>query len=110
MIVTASPATLDLDQPGSIPPAWVLSGNPETSLRVEKGPRRELRKNGKKKKIKKPTRKWPNQKYPNPPPRRPPPPTTRVKPPPLGFKGQPKKKGERGGQNPPPGPQTLGSG
>jgi len=43
MIVTASPATLDLDQPGSIPPAWVLSGNPETRSkmlgRTSTGPR-----------------------------------------------------------------------
>src|SRR2546428_3366660 len=34
MIVTATPATLDLDQPGSIPPAWVLSGNPETRSKM----------------------------------------------------------------------------
>ena len=34
MIVTASPATLDLDQPGSIPTAWVLSGNPETRSKM----------------------------------------------------------------------------
>jgi len=33
-IVTATPSTLDLDQPGSIPPAWVLSGNPETRSKI----------------------------------------------------------------------------
>src|SRR5438270_4770809 len=34
MIVTATPATLDLDQLGAIPPAWVLSGNPETRSKI----------------------------------------------------------------------------
>jgi len=34
MIVTATPATLDLDQSGAIPPAWVLSGNPETRSKM----------------------------------------------------------------------------
>ena len=33
-IVTASPATLDLDHPGSIPPDWVLSGKPETRSKM----------------------------------------------------------------------------
>ena len=33
-IVTATPATLDLDQLGAIPPAWVLSGNPETRSKI----------------------------------------------------------------------------
>ena len=34
VIVTATPATLDLDQSGAIPSAWVLSGNPETRSKM----------------------------------------------------------------------------
>jgi len=33
-IVVATPATLDLDQPGSIPADWILSGQPETRSKM----------------------------------------------------------------------------
>jgi uncharacterized cupin superfamily protein len=33
-ILTATPATLELDQLGSIPPDWILSGNPKTRRKV----------------------------------------------------------------------------
>jgi uncharacterized cupin superfamily protein len=33
-IITASPATLDLDRPGSIPADWILSGTPETRSKM----------------------------------------------------------------------------
>ena len=33
-IVTATPATLELDEPGSIPQDWILSGQPETRSKM----------------------------------------------------------------------------